>query len=484
MDHLQAEIPENVWSSPEIIERARATIHQALPENGVGYRKLQQHLEYELTQGLSNSASSSRYFGFVTGGTTPAAVLADNVVTAYDQNVQVHLPDQSITTDVEYHALNMLCELIDLDPKAWKHKIFTTGATGSNIVGLACGRGFTVAKAAARHGKHDVSVARQGLLSACLAAGVEKVQILTTVPHSSIRKAAAVIGLGHEAVIDCSREGAPSKFDVSKLREQLEAPRTASIIMISACEVNSGMFATSCRGDMEELRQLADEHGAWIHVDAAMGFMARLLPSNSYRKLRDCVDGLELADSITGDGHKLLNVPYDTGFLLSRHLDVATQVFQNPGAVYLSSGADSIPSPLNIGLENSRRFRALPVYANLVTYGRKGYEDMIVRQVELARTIAGFLYDHDEYEVYIPESGMTREQVLDNVFMIVLFRAKKKQINEVLVQQINSTRRMYCSGTQWQGQKAARIAVSNWKADVDRDWVVVKEVLRATVNGQ
>lgn len=109
---------------------------------------------------------------------------------------------------------------------------------------------------------------------------------------------------------------------------------------------------------------------------------------------------------------------------------------------------------------------------------------MIVRQVELARTIAGFLYDHDEYEVYIPESGMTREQVLDNVFMIVLFRAKKKQINEVLVQQINSTRRMYCSGTQWQGQKAARIAVSNWKADVDRDWVVVKEVLRATVNGQ
>ena len=179
----------------------------------------------------------------------------------------------------------------------------------------------------------------------------------------------------------------------------------------------------------------------------------------------------------------MLNVPYDNGFFLSKHLDVGTRVFQNPNAAYLSAGQSTIPSPLNIGLQNSRRFRALPVYANFMAYGRSGYADMVRRQVDLARKIAAYLYDSEDYDVYQASPDMSREDVLASVFVIVLFRAKNDSINEMLVKSINETRSIYVSGTKWQGKAAARFAISNWKCDPDRDFPVVKEVLERVVKG-
>jgi len=201
-----------------------------------------------------------------------------------------------------------------------------------------------------------------------------------------------------------------------------------------------------------------------------MGFMARVLPNPdaAFTILRACAAGLHLADSITSDDHKLLNVPHGSGFFLSRHLDTSLQVFQNPSAAYLApaaaaaaaaaGGQDTIASPLHIGLENSRRCRALTVYAKLLEYGRTGYSDMIVRQVTLARKLAAYLYDSPHLDVY---AGMSKAAVLDNVFMIVLFRARDAEVNEELVKRINGTRRIYCSGSVWVGRKAARVAMSN-----------------------
>ncbi|GAB7344759.1 hypothetical protein MBLNU457_3228t1 [Dothideomycetes sp. NU457] len=474
MDYKSANIPAEVLPDQPQIEKARNTIKTSLSDKGIGVERTEAHLRKDITQGLSNSSKSSRYYGFVTGGATPAAQAADNVVTEFDQNVQVHLPTETIATDVEFHTLNMLCELINLDPRQWTHKTFTTGATASNNMGLACGREHVLQKKAMEQGM-SISVAEDGLLEF---ARVARVQILTTVPHSSIRKAASIVGLGHKSVVDCSVESVPYKFDMVKLENALSTPSTASIVMISCSEVNTGMFGTESRQEMAEIRRLADAYGAWIHIDAAFGFMARLLPATEdFSRVRKGAEGLELADSITGDGHKMLNVPYDTGFFLSKHLDIGTQVFQNPNAVYLSAGASAIPSPLNIGLDNSRRFRALPVYANLIAYGRSGYADMIERQVTLARMIANYLHASSDYDVYEPSPNMSREDVLSSVFVIVLFRAVDTSINEKLVNSIKETRKIYCSGTQWQGLPAARFAISNWKCDPARDFVVVKDVL-------
>ncbi|KAL1303119.1 hypothetical protein AAFC00_006553 [Neodothiora populina] len=469
-----------------------------------------------LTQGLNQASLSSRYYGFVIGGATPISRFADNKVTEFDQNVHVHLPDETIATDIEHAASKMLCDLVNLDPQKWTHRIFTTGATASNVVGLALGREHVIRQAGLRENADGSlpSVAQLGLLRATRLANVDEIQILTTVPHSSIRKAAALVGLGHQSVKDVGRDGAAEKhlFDFDKLELELQKSNTASIIAVSACEVNTGLFATRGADDFGTLRLMADKYGAWIHVDAAIGLLARVLLGRKgtapqwaeYEKIMAGVEGLELADSIGGDAHKLFNVPYDCGILLSRHLSLAQAVFQNPGAAYLSTSTSktntnintnnsaAMPSPLNIGIENSRRFRALPVYANLIRYGRAGYEDILLRQIELAREIARFILQHDAYELLPPLESSTipasearhrddertvENKRLEDVFMIVCFRAVDDGLNGRLADAIKKTHRVYVSGTSFHGAPAVRFAVSNYQVNVDEDLTCIKEVL-------
>jgi len=200
-----------------------------------------------------------------------------------------------------------------------------------------------------------------------------------------------------------------------------------------------------------------------------------------FEKVCHGAEGLELADSITGDAHKLLNVPYDCGFFFCRHQDLAHQVFQNANAAYLNSattGPVTIPSPLNIGLENSRRFRGLPVYATLIAYGRDGYKEMLERQIRFARAVAAYIHEHPAYEL-LPESLDCRDRIDQDIFIVVLFKAKDASLNMDLVRRINSSAKMYVSGTKWHGQPASRIAVANWQVDPTRDLILVKMILEA-----
>nr|POE92436.1 l-2,4-diaminobutyrate decarboxylase [Quercus suber] len=484
--------PSHVLPSIATLERARSSLFSALPESGLPFQETRDHLTRDIVPALNQASRSPNYYGFVTGGATPIAALADNIVTEYDQNVQVHLPQETIATDVEDAALRMLTDLLRLDAEQWRHRTFTTGATASNVLGLACGREFVVQEAA-RQLSVETSVAEHGMMQAMKSAQLDNIQILSTVPHSSLRKAASIVGLGRSAVIDVSLTHAPHRFDLAAVRAALQKPHTASIIVISCAEVNTGLFATTLQ-DLRTLRELCTQHHAWIHVDAAFGLLARVLSAADAPIIAAGVAGLELADSITGDAHKLLNVPYDCGIFLSRDLGLATAVFQNPAAAYLavSSAADetsTIPSPLNIGLENSRRFRALPVYANLLHLGRAGFRAMLLRQIALSRAIARYILRSPAWQL-LPQRSEHDEECneddetsrLQATFIIVLFRAQDPALNAAgLVRRINASRRLYVSGTQWEGQPAARFAVSNWQADPERDRAIVGEVLDEVV---
>lgn len=472
-------VPADVLPSPRVLAEARTHLVCALPEKGVGLEDTIRHLTHELGPALNASSRSPAYYGFVTGGSTPAASLADNLVTHFDQNVQVHLPDETLATETEDCALTLLCSLLDFTPSEWPHRTFTTGATASNILGLACGREYAIAEASAHRTDAAVSVGEHGIVEAMRLAGIDNIQILTSVPHSSLSKAASILGMGRTCMKTIARADAAHKFDMDLLQKRLAQPGTASIVAISASEVNTGLFATCSLHEMQAIRRLCDMYGAWIHVDGAFGILARLLPTNStYQAIKDCTAGLELADSITGDGHKLLNVPYDCGFFLSRHRSLAQRVFSNPNAAYLAAGSsgDGIMSPLNIGLENSRRFRALPVYASLIAYGKAGYRDMLERQIALSRSIAQFIMDSEDYEL-LPHTDDDRSDVLRRIYIIVLFRAVDQKLNEQLVAKIKASRRIYVSGTSWAGEPACRFAVSNWMVDVDRDLSVIQQVL-------
>lgn len=468
------------------LEASRSKLLRTLPQQGLGIKGLQKHLQDDIVPGLNKSSQSANFYGFVTGGSTPAASFADNLVTKHDQNVQVHLPNDTIATDVEDAALRMLCDLVNLQASEWPHRTFTTGATASNIVGLACGREYVIAEMARRQGK-TACLSEHGVIEALQIAGIDAIQILTTAPHSSLRKAASIVGLGRACVKDLGLFQAKHNFDFGALEEALKKSRTATIVSISCAEVNTGFFATS-GDDMKNIRKLCDTYGAWIHVDAAFGLPARYLPKegSKYAALVDGVKGIELADSIAGDCHKLLNVPYDCGVFLSRHIDIGTQVFQNPNAAYLSASSDSsIPSPLNIGIENSRRFRALPVYATLASYGRDGHVELLERQISLSRGVAEFLANSPHFEMLPrspPSFAKVKEQGVARIYNIVLFRAKDDAVNEQLVQRVNATRQIFISATQWDGQPAARFAISNWQVDVDRDMALIKDVLLSVVS--
>lgn len=162
-------------------------------------------------------------------------------------------------------------------------------------------------------------------------------------------------------------------------------------------------------------------------------------------------------------------------------------MFQNPNAAYLNTenaATDTVQSPLNVGIENSRRCRGLPVYATLMAYGRDGYANMLKRQIEFARNVAEYLFSNDLFELLPREVYTSRGEINKYMFIIVLFRAKDRDLNQQLVQRINASSRMYVSGTAWQGHPACRIAVANWQADPDRDVEVVKSVLGDVLESQ
>lgn len=358
-----------------------ATALAALPRAGQadylrarGARATLDHIVDTVVPALNGQNLSGRYFGFVTGGTLPVAEAADNVVSALDQNLAVHLPDQTVATAVEDAALRMLLDVLALGgirslaetgtetgteagtetgtetgtpsggssttgipaETPWTGRTFTTGATASNVLALALGREALVdARLQQRTG---ATVAGLGLLAACRLAGLQDIRVLTSMAHSSLYKAASIVGLGRAAVVDLPLSAAePWRLDLAAVERVLADAHAAGghvahIVAVSAGEVNTGRFATTGRADMLRLRALADTYGAWIHVDggsscfcfsllafrfslfaltdcSAFGLFARALPDTpEFAQLRQHTEGLELADSITADGHKILNV--------------------------------------------------------------------------------------------------------------------------------------------------------------------------------
>jgi glutamate/tyrosine decarboxylase-like PLP-dependent enzyme len=492
----------DVLPPPDTINKATATLPTSLPASGLGEEATQSHLITDLCPAFNGQKTSSNYYGFVTGGVLPVAEVADNIVSAFDQNVAVCLPDQSISSIVEDRALSMLAELINIGDE-FQGRTFTTGATASNILGLACGR-EAVVKSRLEAAGESGSVGELGLLTACSKAGIKEIRVLTSMGHSSLFKAASVVGIGRASVKDiASGKDEPWKLDLNALEEELKSTKdgVAYIVVHSAGEVNTGRFATDGMSTNRKIRELCDKYGAWFHVDAAFGLFARSLPPTpEFQALILASSGLELADSIGGDCHKMLNVPYDCGVFWTRTSNTLFSAFQNANAAYLSTGPSSIPSPLNIGIENSRRFRALPVYAVLVAYGRSGFAEIFAQQVRLARAISNYIDHHPALELLAQGSppshptshfhhlSLTSPQPTgtntpierspyEHTHIIVIFRAKDERVNNGLADAMCRTRRIHVSGSSWQGKKAVRIAVSTWKVDVERDLAVVKGVV-------
>ena len=270
LEHF-AKHPNHTLDTEERIQEAENSVflslpESSLPEGGFGLKSTHNHL-WQLAGGFNAQSLSSSYYGFVIGGVTPAARIAETLVSLFDQSVHVHLPKESIATLIEDRASTMLLELLEYDPGQWPTRVFTTGATASNIVGLACGRQYVLQQRLKKLGQ-DV-VGGESLLSTCRRAQVSDIHVLSNLPHSSIAKAANIVGIGSACIVDVARDNDLTRLDIEKVRSSLSAQNNAACIVVISCgEVNTGGFATKSYDELKALRDLCNKYGAWLHVDA------------------------------------------------------------------------------------------------------------------------------------------------------------------------------------------------------------------------
>ncbi|CAH0055260.1 unnamed protein product [Clonostachys solani] len=464
-------VPARPVSNEAKLTKARAALPNPSAKDYLsekGYPDTLDHLINDIAPALNGQNRTATYWGgSATGGTLTIAEIAENLVSAFDQDVSTHLPRESIATEAEDAALVMLIDFFHLGkPEEWEGRIFTTGAVAGNVLGIACGREKVIQ---ARLPENSESVADLGILEACMKAGVKKIQILADGGHSSLAKAASIVGLGRNAVkVLPYSETEPWRLDIKAVEKELQREGVASIIAVSFGDSMTGRFATTGISDMKKLRELATKHNAWLHVDGALGIYTRALPADKeFARLKEYAAGLELADSITAELHSVLNVPYDTGVFYTRKASTLYAVCNNAGERSLSLADGSVQSPRNIGIENSRRFRALPVYAVLLCEGRDRLSQMLARLVRSTRAIAKIIAFEQGYVLLPGDStlGKIRALVSDmhDIHFTVLFRATDDSLNDKLADEINNDGVWYVGRTTWEGKPALRIAVASWR---------------------
>jgi len=438
-----------VRSSGLVRADERLAAPSVLPERGSGaVAALRQLLE----EGLDAAVASSgpRFFHFVMGGVTPAALGADWLTSVIDQVAYAWL-SSPLATRLERTCIAWLRDLFGLSREGGG--VITTGATMANFVGLAAARQWWGER-------QGVDVSERGLT------GLGSVPVLTSGHvHASAVKALAMLGVGRASVRRLARDDV-GRLDVAGLERALgDLGGAPAIVIANAGEVNAGDF-----DPVATMADLAEEHGAWLHVDGAFGLFARLS-----HHTRELAAGVERARSVATDGHKWLNVPYDCGFAFVDDEGLLTRTFAY-SADYLQAEEDPRPNFGILGPESSRRARALTVWATLRAYGRTGLEAMVERHLALARRLARHV---DE----APELARLADVPLN----IVCFRydpgglddAALDDLNERLGRTLLDDGRFYAGTTRYAGRVALRPAIVNWRTreeDVDAFVDVVREL--------
>ncbi|HEU4889484.1 MAG TPA: aminotransferase class V-fold PLP-dependent enzyme, partial [Thermoanaerobaculia bacterium] len=396
-------------------------------------------------QGARGTMASAgpRYFGFVIGGSLPVALAADWLTSTWDQNPGIYAtsPIMSVIEDV---AREWLLDLLDLPRNSSLG--FVTGCQMAHFTGLA----------AARHGvlrRAGWNVEDDGL------AGAPRIHLITSgEAHVTVDVAMRYLGFGTRTLLRVETDG-QGRMRADRLRRLLDNLHGPIIICAQAGNVNTGAF-----DPLREIAELAQEHGAWLHVDGAFGLWAR-----TSAELRPLADGIDLADSIATDAHKWLNVPYDSGIVITRHPD-DHRASMTATAAYLVQTKGVERDAVDWVPEFSRRGRGVAVYAAIRALGRSGVEAMIDRNCANARQMADLLRRD-------PRVQILNDVVLNQV--LVRF-GNDDDLTRAVIAGVQEEGTCWLGGTTWQNLAAMRISFSNWATsaeDVDRSGEAILKVL-------
>ncbi len=414
-------------------EAALEKFREPLAEDGCGAAKaLEALLGWNEVAGANTTGP--KCYHFVIGGNTPAALGADLLATALDTITYTWVLSP-FGVEMERQALDWLKELLQL-PQEWPG-IMVTGATMANFVCLAAARQWWGREL-------GVDVAQTGM------SGLPRMPVLSSgFIHASTLKVLALLGVGRGAVERYERD-AFGRLDLDAFAKRLDAlGDEPALIVLNAGEVNAGEF-----DPIAQAIELARRHRCWVHVDGAFGLFARLAARTA-----DLVEGVERADSVTVDGHKWLNVPYDSGYAFVRDRTLLTEAFRY-SADYLPEGDETRPTLGAIGPESSRRARSFAVWATLKAYGRKGHRQIVEHCLDVAQHFAGVVARTPELELmHTPRLN------------IVAFRYNPGGMSDVVLDDLNerlgaavlADGRFLVGTSKWGPRTIFRPAFTNWR---------------------
>ena len=421
-----------------------------LPDEGLGAEGSLALFEQQYAS-LMVPSSGPRFWGYVTGGSTPASMMGDWLATVYDQNAQAIQGQGDRSANLELQTIQLLIDLFDL-PKEKYFGGFVTGATQSNFTCLAVARQW--------YGKQiGIDIAKEGV-------GSQPIHILSATPHSSAVKALSMLGLGSANIIKVDTlEGDREAMCLIDLEKKLsELGQDPAIVITSGGTVNTVDF-----DDFIGIQELRARYSFWWHVDAAFGGFAACSPT--YKHM---LEGWGNADSITVDCHKWLNVPYESAIFLvdKTHSILQTESFQNSNAPYLGNPFDNF-NYLNMLPENSRRLKALPAWFTLQAYGKEGYQEIVENCVALAKDLGEKIDGHVAFKLLAPVR-------LNNICFTLADVDSDQEVKQFL-HDLNATGKVFMTPARFQGVEGIRCSLVNWRtsqADVDLVFEAMEELVK------
>ena len=440
-------------SATASLDELRARFRRPLTEAGIPAERVIDELAKDVEGGLIGNAGG-RFFAWVIGGSLPAALAADWLTSAWDQNAGIYACSPAAGV-VEEVAGSYLKDLLGLPSHA--SFAFVTGTQMAHVISLA----------AARHGllaRRGWNVEERGLTRAPeirIIVGAER--------HGTVDRAVRLLGMGSNNIEPLPLDD-QNGMDVDALRHALrkESDRP-TIVVLQAGELNTGSFDR-----FSELIPLAHEHGAWVHVDGAFGLWAA-----ASAKRRHFMEGASLADSWSTDGHKWLNVPYDSGYAFVADADAhhASMTHRSSYMMHEGDARDEV----DWNPEWSRRARGLATYAAIRNLGRSGVADLIDRSCDHATTLVRRIGA-------LPGAEVTWEPLINQG--LVRFHDERSGAGESdhdartdqVIDEILAVGEAFFGGVTWRGRRCMRVSVSGWQTtdqDVERTVDAVARAIQA-----
>lgn len=416
-------VPDRPIGPVRDVDEVKDALGRTLPDVGRDPVAVIEHLARSVEPGLMAS-QSARFYGWVIGGTYPAGLAADWLVSAWDQNsgMRATMPG---TIGAEELAGEWLLDLLGLPASAGVG--LTTGATMANFSALAAARHRVLADA-------GWDVETDGL------AGAPRVRVLAGAErHGSVDLAVRYLGLGAATLVGVDDQG---RVRVDEMAAALRAQDGPTIVLLQAGNIHSGAF-----DDVGAVSAVAHERGAWVHVDGAFGLWAAASP-----RLARLTDGLADADSWATDAHKTLNTPYDCGIAVVRDVADAASAL-GVQASYLAQARTGL-DPFATVPEMSRRARGVPVWATLASLGREGAVALVDRLVDSAAALAAALAQLPGIEV-----------LNEVVYTQVCVAFGDDATTAAVAQALRADGTAFASSSRWHDREVLRFSVSNRGTD-------------------